>query len=157
MLEFTRYLRQYERRSEWAHSTMWVKSRDRERERETKRTRKKGKKMYSEQDTDPVTETRRQYQQRTNHMNNFFCETFFLLADNKKRITDIDTTIIRTIIILPTHRVNIHTIPGSVTLSTSAIYDTKIYVNTPTCTKQPYYTYNLCCLFPKHLVFLYSK
>ena len=31
----------------------------------------------------------------------FFCETFFLHADNKKRITDIDTTIIRTIIILP--------------------------------------------------------
>lgn len=88
----------------------------------------------------------------------FFCESLFLLADNKKRITDGDTTIIRTIIIiLPTRRVDIHAVPGSVTWRTSAIYGTKIYVNTPTCTKQPYYTYNLCCLFPKHSVFLYSK
>lgn len=37
----------------------------------------------------------------TNQHEQFFCETILLLADNKKRITDIDTTIIRTIIIVP--------------------------------------------------------
>lgn len=45
---------------------------------------------------------------------------------------------------LNTHSISLHS-PGSP--MTSAIYETKIVVNTQHAPKQPYYTYNLCCFF----------
>lgn len=32
------------------------------------------------------------------------------------------------------------------------LWERKIYVNTQHAPKQPYYTYNLCCLFPRHFL-----